>query len=135
MGSRCPVPCGYPYRGGRNCTRYQFRPTSGSGHLNGGAYFTGGQPPLLPQVRAKTHRICPTRSVGHLATPLVDDYSANGLLVEVGPEWSLNTILHTIGKGTHSSTLSPESTAFYRREIMEQTQWGFSIFLQEEDAI
>ena len=49
--------------------------------------------------------------------------------MEVGPEWSLDTTEHTIGKGLHSSTLSTESTAFCRKEILERTQQGFSIAL------
>ena len=54
---------------------------------------------------------------------------ANSFPVEVGPEWSLETIYYAIWKRTHSSTLSPESMAFFKKDILECTQWGFSISL------
>ena len=55
--------------------------------------------------------------------------------MEFVPEWSLVNIYHAIKKGLHSSTLSPESAAFFRGEIMERTQLEFSIVLMEEDDI
>ena len=54
----------------------------------------------------------PPRSSGHPTTSLLEEYADFVFLVEVGPEFSLDTIHHTIGKGPHSSTLSPEPTAF-----------------------
>ena len=60
---------------------------------------------------------------------------ANGFPVEVGPEWSLETISHDIGKAPHSSTLSSESTAFCKKEILERTQWGFSIIFSVTKAL
>ena len=71
----------------------------------------------------------PFQDLGHPATGLLENYEANGLPVEFGPEWSLETIWTAIGKGPHSSTLSPESTDFCRKKILEQTQQGFSIIL------
>ena len=50
-------------------------------------------------------------------------------------QWPLETIRNTIGKGPHSSTLSSESTATYRKEILERTQRGFSIVLSVTKAI
>ena len=55
--------------------------------------------------------------------------------MEVVQEWSLETIWHAIGKVPHYSTLSPESTDFYRKNILEQTQRGFSIVLSVTEAI
>ena len=55
--------------------------------------------------------------------------------MEVGPEWSLETIRNAIGKGTHSSNLSPRSIAFCKKEILERIQWGFSIILLVTEAI
>ena len=66
---------------------------------------------------------------------LLEEYAANGLPVEVSLEWSLKTIRHAIGKGNHFSTLSLESTAFYRKEILERTQKGFSIVFSVTKAI
>ena len=66
---------------------------------------------------------------------LLEEYVYNGLPVEVGPKWSINTIWNSIRKGPHSSTLSLESVAFCRREIMERTHWGFSIFFSMTDLI
>ena len=59
--------------------------------------------------------------------PLLEDYVDNSFPVEVGPEWPLKTTRHIIGKGTHPSTLSPESTALCKKEILDRTHWGFSI--------
>ena len=77
----------------------------------------------------------PLRSAGHPATALLNNYASNGFPVEVVPEWSLTTIRNSIKKGTHSSTLSPESTASCRGGVLERTQRGFSIILTEEDAM
>ena len=49
----------------------------------------------------------PTQAAGYPATALLEHYATNGFLVEVGPEWSLNTTRNAIDKGTHYSTLSP----------------------------
>ena len=65
----------------------------------------------------------------------MEDYAASNFPVEVGPEWSLETIRNAIGKGTHSSTPPPESTAFCRKEILERTQQGFGIFLLVTNSI
>ena len=54
--------------------------------------------------------------------------------MEVGPEWSLETIRYAIGKGTHYSTLSLESMAFCRKDILEWTQRGFSIVLSVTES-
>ena len=77
----------------------------------------------------------PPRSAAHPTTSLLEDYAYNGFLLEVGPEWSLATILHAIKKGPHSSTIYMESMAFCRGGILERNQQGFSIVLMEEDAI
>ena len=59
----------------------------------------------------------------------------NGFPVEVGSEWSLETIRNSIGKDPHSSTISLESTDFSRHNIMERTQRGFSIIFSVTKAI
>ena len=67
--------------------------------------------------------------------PLLEDYVDNSFPVEVGPEWSLETIRNAIGNRPHYSTLSPESIAFCRKEILERTRWGFSIVLSDTNDI
>ena len=71
----------------------------------------------------------PPQDLGHPATALLEDYVANGFPVEVGPECSPKTIWNAIGKGTQSSTLSPNSTSLCRKEILERTHQAFSIVL------
>ena len=77
----------------------------------------------------------PPRYVGHTATALLEDYTVNGFPAEFGLEWSLETIRHAIGKGPHYSTLSLDSTAFYRKDILEQNHQGFSIVLSVTNYI
>ena len=60
----------------------------------------------------------PPQALVHPAMDLLEGYMANGFPVVVGPEWSLETISHDIGKAPHSSTLSSESTAFCKKEIL-----------------
>ena len=69
----------------------------------------------------------PPQSAAHLSTVMLENYAANGFPLEVGLEWSLATTRHAIEKRPHSSTLSLESTTFYRGIILEQTQKGLSI--------
>ena len=75
------------------------------------------------------------QSLCHPATGLLEDYADNGLPVEVKLERSLETIRKAIGKGPYSSTLSPESTDFFRKEIPESSQRGFSIILSVTETI
>ena len=77
----------------------------------------------------------PPRAAGHPTTALLEDYAANVFPVEVGLKWSLEPIRHAIGKGPHSSTLSLDSTAFFRKEILERTQQVFSIVILVTKAI
>ena len=65
----------------------------------------------------------------------MEDYADNGFPAEVGPERSLETIRKSIGKGPYSSNLSPESTAFCRKEILERTHRGFNIILSMTKTI
>ena len=66
-------------------------------------YFASAQLPTIS---------LPPASAGHLATPLLQEYTFHGFPVEVGPEWSLPTIRKSIAKGAHTSTLTYIATAF-----------------------
>ena len=90
------------------------------------SYFRSGQQPAVA---------VPPRSASHPEMSLPKVYASNGFPVEAGLEWSLETTCHAIEKGPNYSTLSPDSTALCQGEIMERTQWWFSIVLKEEYSI
>ena len=73
--------------------------------------------------------------MNHLALPLLQYYAELGCPTDVGPAWTLNTILAAIATGPHASTLTPEATAFCRQELLERAQRGFSIILLVDVAM
>ena len=66
---------------------------------------------------------------------MLSDYASQGFPASVGTPWSMRTIRAAILQGPHVSTRTPEATAFCREELVERVSHGFSILLEEEDAI
>ena len=73
--------------------------------------------------------------MNHLALPLLKEYAELGFPSDVGPACTLTTILSAITTGPNASTLTPEATAFFRQELLERAQRGFSIILPVDVAL
>ena len=54
----------------------------------------------------------PPSTKNHPESPLLKEYSDLGCPADVGPAWTLTTIIAAIANGPHASTLTPEATAF-----------------------
>ena len=81
------------------------------------SFLAGKQQPTLSP---------PPPTANHPAPPLFKEYAEIGFPADVGPAWPLNKIISVIATGPHASTLTPEATAFYRQELLEQANRGFN---------
>ena len=70
-----------------------------------------------------------------MASPLLKEYAELGCPAVVGPAWPLNTSLAAIATGPYASILTPESTNFFRQEMLERAHLGFVIILLVDMAL
>jgi hypothetical protein len=78
---------------------------------------------MQPQDGARKHPFYPT----------LQQWGANGVPVNCGPDWDPAVIEQAVARGPHRSALEPENEATVREDIQYQVDAGFSeIFTWEE---
>jgi hypothetical protein len=78
---------------------------------------------MQPQEGAQEHPFYPT----------LQQWGANGVPVNCGPDWEWHVIAQAVARGPHRSALDPENAATVKEDIQYQVDAGFSeIFTWEE---
>ena len=91
---------------------------------------------ITDYLRAQQHQTFQAPAIGtHPAASLLQSYATQGFPADAGPDWPLASIKAGIKLGPHTSTLTPEATAFCRVELLERVARGFSIILSQDDAL
>ena len=74
-------------------------------------------------------------AVQHPEEPLLQKYVDKSIPLHTVLDWKQWDLERAIAKGPHTSTCTPEMTAFIRGEIRKRVQDGFIILLPATDAV